>query len=348
MTGQGPEDLRLPEKAILFRTVISTDLPPGRFLSLSQPISVSGVTIRGAGVWHSVVAGFHAHFDCYGGNCEYYDFAVFGDTTRRVDSDTDTAFGGAQSSGVVLDNIWLEHSKTGYWPGSGSDGLVIRNSRLRNLFADGVNLFSGSSNCVIENNHLRNTGDDAIAMWSPGDGGVSSNNVVRHNYVQLPWMANCFGLYGGSDNTIEDNVCADTVQYPGVLLARQFNSHPFTGSTVIQRNTLIRTGGWAYDQPHGAIKLHADQGPIQNVHINDVHLIDSSNSGFHFQGEAFIDTVYIDGAQIDTAGGAAFLLGYGANGAADAANVVVQNAGGVQDEADGAFTILRGSGNVGW
>jgi hypothetical protein len=225
---------------------------------------------------------------------------------------------------------------------------VIRNSRLRNLFADGMNLFSGTSNSIIENNHLRNTGDDAIAMWSPGNGGVSSNNVVRHNYVQLPWMANCFGLYGGTGNTIEDNVCADTVQYPGILLARQFDSHPFAGSIVIQRNTLIRTGGNAYDQPHGAIKMHADQGPIQNIQINDVDLLDSSNSGFHFQGDELIDTVYIDGVNIATAGGAAFLLGNGANGAADAANVVVTGAGGVEDDADGAFTILRGAGNVGW
>jgi hypothetical protein len=323
-------------------------LPPGRFLSTSQPISVDSVTVAGAGMWHTVVSGFYAHFDCWGGgNCKYRDFSVFGDTVRRVDADTDTAFGGAESSGVELDRIWMEHSKTGYWPGTGTDGLVIKNSRIRNLFADGVNLFSGTKNSVIENNHLRNTGDDAIAMWSPGDGGVSSGNVVRHNYVQLPWMANCFGVYGGTDNTIEENVCADTVQYPGVLLARQFNSHPFAGNTSLSNNTLIRAGGSAYDQAQGALKLHAEQGTIQNIQITGMDILDSTHSAIHFQGESTINTVYIDGVNVDGAGNA-FFLNWGANGAADAANVVVQNAGGVQDDASGAFQLLKGTGNVGW
>ena len=41
----------------------------------------SNITIRGAGMWHSTVTGFHARFDCWGNNCKYYDFSVFGDTT---------------------------------------------------------------------------------------------------------------------------------------------------------------------------------------------------------------------------------------------------------------------------
>jgi hypothetical protein len=70
----------------------------------------------------------------------------------------------------------------------------------------------------VENNHFRNTGDDAIAAWSHDSmgAGPGHDNVFRHNYAQVPWKANCFALYGGSDNRVEDNVCADVVQYPGI------------------------------------------------------------------------------------------------------------------------------------
>ncbi len=324
-------------------------IPEGNFRSLADPISVAGLTIQGAGMWYSTIYGYNAHFDCWGDDCEYYDFAVFGDTILRDDSSPETAFGGNGSSGVVLDRIWMEHTKTGYWTGPGTDGLIIRNSRLRNLFADGVNLFSGTSNCIVENNHARNTGDDAFASWSPGDGGVSANNVFRHNYVQLPWMANCFGLYGGQNNKLEDNVCSDVVQYPGILLARQFNSHPFSGTTEITRNTLIRAGAWAYDAEQGAFKLHADQGNLQGIEIDELDIFDSTSAAIHFQGQQTIDSVWFSNVTIQHTGSAAIHLNWGAEGAADMSYVSIEDgAGNVADDSGGAFTLIKGQGNSGW
>jgi hypothetical protein len=132
--------------------------------------------------------------------------------------------------------------------------LLVSGIRARNLMADGINLYNGAHDCIVENSHFRNTGDDAIAAWSHAaeSPGPSRNNVIRKNYIQVPWKANCFGIYGGQDNTIEDNVCADTVQYPGMFFAAQFDSHGFSGMTKVNRNTLLRAGGNAYDHTHGA------------------------------------------------------------------------------------------------
>ena len=58
---------------------------------------------------------------------------------------------------------------------------------------------------------------------------VNTGNVFRFNTVQIPWRANCFAIYGGKDNRIEDNLCYDVVTYPGILIAQQFNSNPFEG-----------------------------------------------------------------------------------------------------------------------
>lgn len=325
-------------------------IPQGTFKSIAKALSVKTVTIQGAGMWYSMVSGANAHFDCWGGGCKYHDLAVFGDTTVRDDASSDANFSGNGSSGVVLENVWMEHSKVGYWTGPDTDGLTIRACRIRDLYADGVNLFKGTKNSIVENTHLRNTGDDALAMWSPSDGNTDSNNTFQHNYVQLPWMANCFGIYGGDSPQIEDNVCADTVQYPGILLARQFNSHAFTGTALIQRNTLIRAGGPAYNDEQGAFKLQAAEGPLQNVKVSDLDILDPTYSGIHIQGGNYIDTVYFDTVKIDGAGTSAIRLTRDANGAADASNVVVANStnGGLKDDSGGKFTFIRGTGNSGW
>jgi hypothetical protein len=325
-------------------------IPQGVFNSYGRVISVASVTIRGAGMWYSTVLGYNAHFDCWGNNCQYYDFAISGDSTQRIDTASDSAFGGNGSSGVVLDHIWIEHTKVGYWTGPDTNGLTIRNSRIRDLFADGVNLYGGTSNCVIQNNHARNTGDDSFAAWSENAGhGPDRNNLISKNYVQLPWKANCFALYGGDANRIEDNVCADVVQYPGVLLATQFNSHAFTGSTRIARNTLIRAGAWAYNQEQGAFKIHADQGPIQNVDVSDLELVNPTYYGIHVQGANRISGVTFSNVSVSSPGKGAFFLNWGANGNLAVDHVTATGTPqGVRDDTGGAFQLNRGSGNSGW
>jgi hypothetical protein len=326
-------------------------IPAGTFDSFSSPISVAGLTIRGAGMWYSTIYGYNAHFDCWGNNCQYYDFAVTGDTTIRIDTNTDTAFGGNGSSGVVLDGIWVEHTKTGYWTGPGTNGLTIRNSRFRDLFADGVNLYGGTSNSVIQNNHARNTGDDAFAAWSDSANGQAPDhgNTISNNYVQVPWRADCFALYGGDSNIIRNNVCADVVQYPGILLARQFNALTFTGNTQILSNTLIRAGAWAYSQAQGALKIHADQGPVQNVTVSDLDIQDATYYAIHVQGTNSIGGVSISNVNVSNPGQGTFYLNWGSNGAMSANHVVATGSPlGVQDDSGGAFQLIRGAGNSGW
>jgi hypothetical protein len=226
---------------------------------------------------------------------------------------------------------------------------VIRKSRMRNLFADGVNFYGGATNSVVEETHARNTGDDAFAMWSPGDRNTNTNNVFRHNHVQVPWKANCFAIYGGADNRIEDNVCADVVQYPGILLARQFGSRAFTGTTHVDRNSLIRAGGMAYGQQQGAFKLHADQAELQHVSVTELDVFAPTYSAIQVQGQNYIDSVWFDGVTVTSPGSSVFHLSWGSEGACDAANVVVTGSpAGVVDESSGNFKVLRGTGNSGW
>ncbi len=326
-------------------------IPQGQFQSFSKTLSAQNVKLQGAGMWYSAIVGFNAQINCWGaGGCKFFDFALFGDTVQRDDASPETGFRGNLSNSTIQ-NIWIEHLKVGIWPDKGSGPIAISSVRIRDLMADGVNFYSGTHDSFVENSHFRNTGDDAIAAWSDTymSPGPSKNNVFRKNYIQMPWKANCFGIYGGQDNKIEDNVCADTVQYPGMFFAEQFNAFPFTGTTEANRNTLLRAGGNAYNHTHGALKFHADQAAVGNIKINNLDIVDPTNAGIHVEGGNVIDKVWLNTVTITNPGQASFYLNAGSQGSLDAVGVVVSGGNpGVVNESGGKFNLIKGNGSTGW
>jgi hypothetical protein len=76
-------------------------------------------------------------------------------------------------TGSLIQNVWIEHAKVAYWIKPGTDGLYLVNGRVRNVYADGINLHAGIKNTLVSHVHARNTGDDAFAMWS--DGAINEN-----------------------------------------------------------------------------------------------------------------------------------------------------------------------------
>jgi hypothetical protein len=326
-------------------------IPEGTFESSSRPFEVADVTIQGAGMWYSTIHGLFARFNCVGNNCRYFDFAILGETITRDDKSPENGFNGGAGTGSRLENIWVEHTKVGYWVGGGTNGLVIINSRFRNLFADGVNFCNGTSNSVVENSHFRNTGDDALASWSPQGSGINTNNVFRFNTVQVPWRANCFAIYGGTDNRIEDNLCYDVVTYPGILVAQQFNSNPFGGTTIIQRNSLIRAGGPMFNNQHGALKIWADQGEISGLVVRDI-LIDSPTfTGIELEGSYPITSATLEHIDVQHPGTWGIFLHSNLAGEVTFSSVTVSDPGeeGLLDYAPKLnFKLTKGNGNSGW
>src|SRR5262249_24967170 len=152
-------------------------------------------------------------------------------------------FDGPFGTGARVENVWIEHETAGMWVGHGqtqppitqplTDGLVIHGVRIRDTWADGINLANATANSILEQSSLRNNRDDALAPWSsPGDGPrPCRNNVFRFNTVQTVWRATCMALYGGQDNRMEDNTCSDTSNYPGLFVATPgpFQPLPFSG-----------------------------------------------------------------------------------------------------------------------
>ncbi|HWZ90843.1 MAG TPA: glycosyl hydrolase family 28-related protein [Polyangiaceae bacterium] len=330
-------------------------IPPGTFNISSRQagnsagLNVNNVIIRGAGMWYSTLFGAFANLSCTGSNCQYSDFAVFGDTVLRDDSAPDSNFSGPTGPGSSLTNIWMEHSKTGYWVGPNGNGLDIKGCRIRDLFADGVNFWGGTSNSIVEQTHFRNTGDDSMAAWSQTGNNrkVDSGNIFRFNTVQAPWMANCIGIYGGNDTKIEDNLCSDTVQYQGILIAQQFGSNPFGGTTSIQRNKLVRDGGFYVGSNPCALGIVASQGAVSGLLISDLQITDATYCGLQIAGANAVSSLTLQNIAITGSGTSGIQFTSNARGTGVASNVTVSN-GGLDDRSKGAFVLTRQAGDTGW
>jgi hypothetical protein len=308
-------------------------------------------------MWRSTLSGASAAFVCSGGACRFSDFSIYGDVTLRDDANGVHAFGGPFGGGSRIDDVWMEHFTTGPWIGQGGsppiDGMVIHGCRIRDLYADGVNLNTSTSNATVEQCHARNLGDDAFASWSNGQG-PNAGNVFQFDTVQVTWRATCYAIYGGTNNAVQDSICADTVTYPGIFVDQGFSSSPFGGTTSVARDTIARGGGGMYGAKWGALTIDGDQpsNAITGVQVQTVDIEGATFSGIYLVGpnDAIQDLVLTD-VTIASPGTYGIHVDPSATGIATATGVVVTNPGsgmGLYNQAPSVYTIDRGGGDVGW
>ncbi|MFD2794910.1 CARDB domain-containing protein [Promicromonospora vindobonensis] len=341
---------------------ILTDDPLNR--GTHNQVGISDVTIRGAGMWHSQLYSLiephlapgvinHPHEGNFGfdidDNVQISDIAIFG--SGRIRGNNGQQEGGVGLNGrfgkdTKISNVWIEHANVAVWVGRDysnipelwgpADGLQLSGMRIRNTYADGVNFSNGTRNSSVLNSSLRNTGDDALAVWAnpyvkdPAVD-IGHDNTFRNNTVQLPWRANGIAIYGGYDNSIENNLISDTMNYPGIMLATDHSPLPFSGTTLIANNGLHRTGGafWNEDQEFGAITIFPQTHDIVGVTIRDTDIVDSTYDGIQFKnGGGNMPDVRITDVRIDRSNnGSGILAMGGARGNAILSNVTVTNSG---------------------
>jgi hypothetical protein len=306
--------------------------PPGTYLA--QKISTGnvgldnpGIEVRGAGMWYTVLKGPKALFFCTPptGQCIFGDFSIYGEAKARAEETqgVQKAFAGPMGSHSLIENLWIEHEVGAIWVGNDppyqqtpTEFLTIRNCRIRDTYADGINLDNGTSDTLVENCHMRNTGDDAAVVWSikwtlwvkdktyqlgdsfikpeaknAPDQGVGHGNTFRKISVQMPWRANCFANYGGNDNHFEDSTCEDVLTYPGILIDNEFSPYPFGPTLTTFKNiSLIRAGGPMFFEGtqnpwlHGALKLYLREGDVTDILVENIDIVDPTYAGIEFRG----------------------------------------------------------------
>ncbi|GIF10006.1 glycosyl hydrolase [Actinoplanes teichomyceticus] len=283
-------------------------LPPGDYQT-SNKFQVYGRSIRvvGAGPWYTrfhtpqnqteTDAGFRA--DATADGSTFADFSFWGNYTIRIDG-PGKVFDFANVSGITIDNIWAEHVVCLYW-GANTDRMVIRNSRIRNTFADGVNMTNGSTGNLVDNNDARATGDDSFALFSAIDAGGSDeiDNVYSNLTSTLTWRAAGIAVYGGYANTFKNIYIADTLVYSGITISSLDFGYPMNGfgaspPTVFDNISVVRAGGHFWGaQVFPAIWLFSASKVFQGIRVRNVDIVDPTYAGIMFQ------TQYIGGQPVN-------------------------------------------------
>lgn len=342
-------------------------IPQGTY-DVRDHIVVDQVTLAGAGPWYSVLTGrdpsnrakavgVYGKYANQGGskNVTLKDFAIIGDIRERVDDDQVNAIGGALSNSTV-DNVWMQHTKCGAWMDGPMDNFTIKNSRILDQTADGVNFHMGVTNSTVTNTFVRNSGNDGLAMWAESVPNVK--NKFTFNTVVLPILANNIVTYGGKDITISDNVMADTLtnggglhianRYPGVNSGQ---GTAVSGTITAARNTLIRTGNNDYNWQFGvgAVWFSGLNEPVDaTINVTDSEILDSSYAAIMLI-EGATRGLHFDHVRIDGAG--TYALQIQAPGTASFSNVTATNVGQsnpIHNCIGSGFEITRGAGNSGW
>jgi hypothetical protein len=197
---------------------------------------------------------------------------------------------------MTVDDIWTEHQVVLYW-GTNSDTSTITNSRIRNMFADGINMTNGSSGNRVSNIESRATGDDSFALFNAIDagGGEVTGNVYENLTSILTWRAAGLAVYGGSANTFRNIYIADTLVYAGITISSLDFGIPMNGfgttPTVFDDISIVRAGGHFWGaQTFPAIWVFSASKVFQGIRVSNVSILDPTYSGIMFQ------TNYVGGA----------------------------------------------------
>jgi hypothetical protein len=352
-------------------------IPQGTYLVTSHLI-VNNVTLTGAGPWYTVLTGappgggngdnvnngtgvgIYGN-DVYGGssssNVTLSNFAIEGEITNRVDCLQDNGIGGSLNNSTIS-NVWIEHTKVGMWFDGPFSGLTITNSRIDSTLADGINFHEGISNSTVTQTIIRGTGDDGLAMWSATDltSSGDTNDSFDHDTIQSPYLANGIAIYGGTGNSVTNDIVSDS-QYRGGGIMLDYedfgnNTAPFSGTTTIQNDTIEYTGGYGDQgiQQFGALMFWADQGAISAPFtVSGVEIDNSQYAAIQFDGGNSISTINMNGVNVN---GAEFVFSNKVSTVTGSASNVT--ASGITDsslescEGLQAWQITMGSGNSGW
>jgi len=324
-------------------------VPTGTY-TVTDHLQVDTVTIVGAGPWYSVLHGNRVGiFGNSAGskNVQVHGLSIVGEVKIRNDGDPVNGVGGALIDSV-FGNLWIQHTKCGFWLDGPFDNLLITGVFIRDTTADGINFHMGITNSVVEQSIVRNSGDDGLAMWS--ENVPDAKNSFRYNTIYTPVLANNIAIYGGTDNSILNNVVFDTItQGGGLHVGNRFNARPLAGNTTISNNLVVRAGcldpNWNFGV--GAIWFYAlDSAMNGNILVSNNVINDSPYEAFHFIGSQ-VNNVVFDTIQINKVG--SFVFQFQSGGSATVSNVVANNVAyfgqyncGVQ------FQLVFGSGNSGW
>ncbi|MDH6108043.1 hypothetical protein P3T36_007646 [Kitasatospora sp. MAP12-15] len=324
--------------------------PAGTYL-ISGQLSLDNVAMRGAGEWYTTIQSTAPNgaggLMATGGTNQVADLTIAGDQTFRNNDSGAAGIEGNFGSGSLIYDVWIEHTKVGIWTDS-ANGLYVDGTRIRDVFADGLHFNGGTFNSRADQSVVRNTGDDELALTTQN--GNVTGCVLANNTVSSPIQANGIGVYGGANNTVENNLVSDTVAFgSGITLSTAFGAG-FSGPTTVSGNALIRAGSYNtnWNSSLGALWIYANQDDItQPITVQNNTISKASYQGVLLSYAKQISNLTLDHLAISGAGTYGIDIS-DVTGSLTANYVTVTGAasGGLNNT--GGYTVNRGPGDSGF
>src|SRR6267142_1393866 len=249
-------------------------IPQGKYMvnSLaSGGLDLSGVTVEGAGMWHSMIyrniplppptTPWRSQLQL-NTNSVILDVSIDSNAIYRSVGGAGGDDSGLTSAGNnwLVERVWVQHSDAQWM--SGSNG-TIKDSRVADSWADGINLNNGNTpnssklgiNLTTTNNFVRGSGDDGLATYS--DSGASGANpqmqnakILNNTSIATYW-ANGIRIAGGTNVTVQGNLVDSVSANNGIEVSVFGDSGRPLDSALVSGNVIIRGGGWNGTDRHG-------------------------------------------------------------------------------------------------
>jgi len=338
-------------------------IPQGTFyLNTAGGVSMTGITVMGAGMWYSVI-----YYNPPLPTSLIQDVFVPTSSTLKNFAIDGNAIGrtvaGGYSSGFnikganwLIDSIWIQHEGPGVWA-DGTNGIV-QNCRINNSWADGINLNNGNggtnnnigNNLTARNNFIRGTGDDGLAINDGSETGTveMQSNTLVNNTVVAPWWANNTGVYGGQNDLVANNLLTDSVKNYGINIGPFGTGGPIL-SAAVQGNVINRGGSLGYGSEHSAIGVGVTAPVSSNTNVTvDGNTV--SNALFDGVDVEYLTNASINNNMVNAPGLGGFVITSSAQGNASfVCNTVTNLVSGQQAYTDKASGFLAsGSCNNGF
>lgn len=341
-------------------------IPAGYYKITANIFLPSNITIQGAGMWYTELAGDSALYTNAnrrvrligdGNNIHLNDFAINGKLNYRSDKEDNDGITGSFGTNSTISNIWIEHTKVGMWI-ENSQNLKITGCRMRNTMADGINFCVGMSQSTIENCTARGTGDDCFAIWptifrkqlfSPG------HNLIIHCTAQLPFLANGIAVYGSDSNGVKNCSCTDISQGSAILISTTFPTenktinNNFSGTTVIDGCYIKTSGGFDHEWDwRAAVEICVDKRNISGLLISNLIIEKSLSNAIAViaknepdkvgsLSDAILQNITISGYGTGVKGKHGLFINADAHGTLQIKQSVIP---GIKDESD-SFTVVQ-------
>jgi hypothetical protein len=348
-------------------------IPAGTFnLSARFHLWPSNITVTGVGMWYTEI---FFTTEAIGGGGIFATGSIVDIGNLYVNTVNDQrfingqyvnykGFSGHYGANSSIHDVWVTHFETGAWiadysaPIGHTENLTFTRNRIRNNYADGINLSQGTSNSTVSHCDFRSNGDDAMAVWpSSGSGAqMGVNNTFHNNTVEFTYRAGGAAIFGGNGHKIHHCIIKDGLGTSGLRLTTDFAGYHFQNTTEIKFYEItIENCGTSYDlfgNHRASIDLKSPTNPVSNITFDNIDIINSQRHAVQLSGNEInvtLSNINIDGTGLDPYDDSNFTVGKEGTALFSSANAGIarlMNFNYQNVELDTAFFVVNSNYNV--